>query len=47
MIRPCKKTDISWMVGLSHIKREAYSKVQARFWKMAKNSDDLQANWFE
>ena len=35
------------MVNLSHSKRESYSEVQKQFWKMTKNSDDIQKKWFE
>ena len=35
------------MVHLSHKKRLEYSKSQPNFWKMAKNSDALQKQWFE
>ncbi len=41
------KQDISWMVDLSHAKRAEYEKHQKQFWKMAKNSDDVLAKWFE
>jgi len=47
MIQKAKKSDISWMVKLSHKKRESYSKIQKQFWKMAKNSDEIQRKWFE
>ena len=47
MIYKPTKSDISWMVNLSHKKRLEYSKSQPHFWKMAKNSDDLQEKWFE
>jgi len=45
-IRNCTNSDISWMVKLSHDKRLNYSKAQKQFWKMAKNSDEIQAKWF-
>ncbi len=47
MIRKAVKSDIVWMVNLSHSKRTAYEKYQKQFWKMAKNSDEIQAEWFE
>ncbi len=47
MIRICAKSDISWMVDLSHQKRISYEKHQKQFWKMSKNSDEIQAKWFE
>ncbi len=47
MIKKAKKSDISWMVNLSHSKRESYSKIQKHFWKMAENSDEIQMKWFE
>lgn len=47
MIQKAKKSDISWMVSLSHSKRESYSKIEKQFWKMAKNSDEIQTKWFE
>jgi hypothetical protein len=45
-IRHAKKSDIAWMVDLSHAKRENYQKVQKQFWKMAKNSDQIQSQFF-
>lgn len=47
MIRKATKSDIDWMVELSHQKRLAYSQEQPNFWKMAKNSDEIQKKWFE
>ena len=47
MIREAIKSDIDWMVKLSHHKRLAYSKEQPNFWKMAKNSDEVQQKYFE
>lgn len=47
MIREAIKSDINWMVKLSHQKRLAYSKEQPNFWKMAENSDELQQKYFE
>ncbi len=47
MINSAKIADISWMVGLSHEKRAAYEKIQPNFWKMAENSNEIQAKWFE
>ena len=47
MIKKAIKSDISWMVELSHSKRSSYEKYQQQFWKMAKNSDEIQAKWFE
>ena len=47
MILKAKKTDIEWMVELSHKKRLAYSKKHPNFWKMAKNSDEMQKKYFE
>ncbi len=47
MIYKSTISDISWMVNLSHKKRQEYSKAQPNFWKMAKNSDVVQAAWFE
>ncbi len=42
MIRKATKSDISWMVELSHAKRAAYEKHQKQFWKIAKISDEIQ-----
>ena len=39
--------DIPWIVNLSYAKRLEYSKHQPLFWKMAKNSNEIQAKWFE
>ncbi len=47
MIRICTKSDISWMVELSYLKRVSYEKYQKQFWKMAKSSDEIQAKYFE
>ena len=47
MIQKAKKSDIPWMVSLSHNKRKNYAEAQKQFWKMAKNSDDVQQKWFE
>ncbi len=47
MIRKATKSDIDWMVELSHQKRLAYSKEQPNFWKMAENSDEVQQKYFE
>ena len=47
MIREATKSDIDWMVELSHQKRLAYSKEQPNFWKIAKNSDEIQKKYFE
>ena len=47
MIRAAIKSDIDWMVELSHQKRLAYSKEQPNFWKMAENSDEVQQKYFE
>jgi len=47
MIREAIKSDINWMVKLSHQKRLAYSKEQPNFWKMAENSDEVQQKYFE
>lgn len=45
-IHQATKQDIAWMVDLSHTKRVEYEKVQKQFWKMAKNSDAIQAQFF-
>ena len=45
-IFPATKQDVAWMVDLSHSKRLTYEKHQKQFWKMAINSDAIQANWF-
>ncbi len=45
-IRQCTNADIPWMVALSHNKRANYEKHQKQFWKMSKNSDEIQAKWF-
>lgn len=47
MIRKATKSDIDWMVKLSHQKRLTYSKEQPNFWKMFKNSDEIQKKYFE
>ena len=47
MIRKANKTDIDWMVEMSYQKRLNYSKKQKNFWKMAKNSDEIQKKYFE
>ena len=47
MIREAIKSDINWMVKLSHQKRLAYSKEEPNFWKIAKNSDEVQQKYFE
>jgi hypothetical protein len=47
MIYKATNSDISWMAKLSHQKRFDYSLAQKKFWKMALNSDELQAKWFE
>jgi len=47
MIREATKSDIDWIVELSHQKRLAYSKEQPNFWKIAKNSDEIQKKYFE
>ena len=47
MIRAATKADVNWMVELSHQKRLAYSKEQPNFWKIAKNSDEIQKKYFE
>ncbi len=47
MIRAAIKSDIDWMVEISHQKRLAYSKEQPNFWKIAKNSDEIQKKYFE
>jgi hypothetical protein len=47
MIYKTTASDIPWMVKLSHQKRLDYSMAQENFWKMAPNSDELQAKWFE
>ena len=47
MIHKAKKTDIEWMIELSHKKRLAYSKKQKNFWKIAENSDKIQKKYFE
>ena len=46
MIRAAIKSDINWMVKLSHQKRLAYSKEEPNFWKIAKNSDEVQKKYF-
>ena len=46
MIRKAIKSDINWMVKLSHQKRLDYSKEQPNFWKMSKNSDEIQEKYF-
>jgi hypothetical protein len=46
-VRHATKQDISWMVDLSHAKRIEYEKHQKQFWKMTKNSDEIQTKWFE
>jgi broad specificity phosphatase PhoE len=46
-IRHATKQDINWMVDLSHAKRVQYEEHQKEFWKMAKNSDEIQTKWFE
>ncbi len=38
--------DVDLMVELSFQKRIFYEKAQPQFWKMAKNSDEVQKNWF-
>ena len=45
-IRHAIKQDVSWMVDLSHLKRFDYEKHQKQFWKMAKNSDEIQRKYF-
>ena len=47
MIHRATKFDIEWMVNLSHEKRLSYSKSQPNFWKMAQNSNDVQAEYFQ
>jgi hypothetical protein len=47
MIRKSLKSDIPWMVSLSHNKRKSYAEAQKQFWKMAKDSDKIQTKWFE
>ena len=47
MIRKANKTDINWMVNLSHQKRLAYEKMQPNFWKMVENSNEIQKKYFE
>ena len=46
-IRKAIKQDIPWMVNLSYQKRLEYSKQQPNFWKMSKNSNEVQMQWFE
>jgi broad specificity phosphatase PhoE len=46
-IRHATKQDIAWMIALSHAKRIEYEKHQKQFWKMTKNSDEIQEKWFE
>jgi hypothetical protein len=46
LIRQAKKSDISWMVDLSHAKRANYEKAQKQFWKMAPNSNQIQSQFF-
>jgi len=47
MMRKALKSDIPWMVSLSHNKRKSYAEAQKQFWKMAKDSDKIQTKWFE
>lgn len=47
MLYKATKDDISWIVNLSYAKRLEYSKHQPLFWKMAENSNEIQAKWFE
>jgi ribosomal protein S18 acetylase RimI-like enzyme len=47
MICAAIKSDIDWMVELSHQKRLVYSKEQPNFWKIAKISDEIQKKYFE
>jgi hypothetical protein len=46
MIEKATKYDVDWMVDLSHQKRLAYSIVHPNFYKMAKNSDEVQKGYF-
>ncbi len=46
MVRFTTQEDINWMVNLSYLKRLEYSKVQPHFWKIAKNSNDVQSQYF-
>lgn len=46
-MRKALKSDIPWMVSLSHNKRKSYAEAQKQFWKMAKDSDKIQTKWFE
>lgn len=46
IICEAKDEDVDLMVELSHQKRISYEKAQPQFWKMAKNSDEVQRNWF-
>jgi hypothetical protein len=46
MVRFATQEDINWMVNLSYLKRLEYSKVQPHFWKTAKNSNDVQSQYF-
>ena len=46
IVRKARAEDVDLMVELSHQKRISYEKAQPQFWKMAKNSDEMQKNWF-
>ena len=47
MLHNPNTSDIPWMVSLSYQKRLEYSKHQPLFWKIAKNSNEIQVKWFE
>jgi len=47
MLKTPTANDIPWMVNLSYAKRFEYSKHQPLFWKIAENSNEIQARWFE
>ena len=47
MMQKAKKSDIKFMIELSYQKRLSYAKAQPNFWKMAENSNEIQAKWFE
>lgn len=46
-MQKAKKSDIKFMIELSYQKRLSYAKAQPNFWKMAENSNEIQAKWFE
>jgi hypothetical protein len=46
MVRVAVLSDVQWMVNLSYVKRFDYSIIQPYFWKMAKNSNEVQSQFF-